>query len=1187
MKRILIIKVLFILLSAHLLFSPLFGHPVWGEKIILSQPSGITIVGYIYGDEFHRRIETEEGYTIILNEQTGTIEYAVLENNKLVPSGLVVGVVKHFYLEQINFPKHLSDRKYRIAEIRKKSPERFHELKPRSQEEIKIQALEGTKKVFVVCVEFQSETSPPTEWYSGEFSPSRFDGRLFSTVSTDISMANYYKSNSYNTFWPDGYTYPNWITLPQTASWYKDNDSWKQIIIDAMDGIRTINSSFDFTQYATAGDMDMILVWAGRTMNWAEFYWPHQSAAYVNRYGVRVKYYNAVNEKNTDGSENTAISVFCHEYGHMTGCPDLYDYSSFQLKPVGTYCIMGYSDYRTNFCGFLKWRNYGWVTPVDIFLDGTHSTDALGSASVSNPRLHKIDIDSPAEYLLFENRFNTSDVTYENLIGRRNGLLITHVNENYSFNDGFPAETFYGIEAIVPGLDPSSTTLEQYAAFYYEMVFTSDYGFTQLGPATPDDKAAGEYLTLTSGDDTEHVIYRNTQGHTNSTAIDISAISISGQTMSFTVTMPSTSPAISGSVKTTGGVGIQGVTLSFSDGGGSTTTDADGNYIHPVSSGWSGTVTPSNTGNIFDPASRTYPSVTSSQIEQDYFSSSSFLKGRVTNNSSNGIDDVYVQVYSSAGSYVTYELTDSNGDYIVGGLNTGSYKIWYWPAIASGTHALEWYDDKDSLATADSVSVTAGSTTSGIDAVLANGGSIAGTVTNVLAEALPDVYVLIYNASGSNVASDFTDSNGNYEVRGLKVGSYTVKFDTTYVAGNYTSEWYDDKDSINTADSVLVTELSVTSDVNAQLSSPNPFISGTVATLGGAGVQGVTITFSGGGGTTTTDSNGDYSRSVTFGWSGTATPAKAGYTFSPTSRDYTNLTSDQAGQYYTGTVFTYTISGNVSTAASSVRIARIQAAAALSGVLMDGLPGDPTTDVSGNYTATADYGFSGTVTPTKAGYSFSPSSRDYTTVTSDQLGHNYTASIIQHTLIIAAGSNGTTNPSAGSYAHDYGTQVQVTATPDSGYQFSGWTGDATGTTNPITITMDSDKSITGSFSAISTGDENGGGEKKGCFIATAAYGSPIHPHLDILRDFRDKYLIPNGFGRKLVELYYRYSPSIASFIARHKVLKIAVRINLLPLIVFSSLMVHFGPIATAIVTVFMLVFLILFMRFYPGRMRVL
>ncbi len=89
MKRILIIKVLFILLSAHLLFSPLFGNPVWGEKIILTQPNGMRIVGYIYGDEFHRRIETEEGYTIILNEETGAIEYALLENNKLVPSGMV------------------------------------------------------------------------------------------------------------------------------------------------------------------------------------------------------------------------------------------------------------------------------------------------------------------------------------------------------------------------------------------------------------------------------------------------------------------------------------------------------------------------------------------------------------------------------------------------------------------------------------------------------------------------------------------------------------------------------------------------------------------------------------------------------------------------------------------------------------------------------------------------------------------------------------------------------------------------------------------------------------------------------------------------------------------------------------------------------------------------------------------
>lgn len=274
MKKILIIKVLFILLSAHFLFSPLFGNAVWGEKVILTQPNGIKIVGYIYGDEFHHRIETEQGYTMILNEETGTIEYAVLENNKLVPSGMVAGVVSTSYLEMINFPKHLSDRKFKIDEIRRKSPERLHDrLQPRPDTEgVKIQALTGTKKVFVVCVQFQTETSPPTGWDTGEYLPSGFNTRLFSTVASNISMTNYYKSNSYDQFQPDGYTYSSWITLPQTATWYKNNDSWKKVIIDAMDGIRTVEPTFDFTQHATAGDMDMILVWAGTKENWQDFF---------------------------------------------------------------------------------------------------------------------------------------------------------------------------------------------------------------------------------------------------------------------------------------------------------------------------------------------------------------------------------------------------------------------------------------------------------------------------------------------------------------------------------------------------------------------------------------------------------------------------------------------------------------------------------------------------------------------------------------------------------------------------------------------------------------------------------------------------------------------------------------------------------------------------------------------------
>lgn len=164
--------------------------------------------------------------------------------------------------------------------------------------------------------------------------------------------------------------------------------------------------------------------------------------------------------------------------------------------------------------------------------------------------------------------------------------------------------------------------------------------------------------------------------------------------------------------------------------------------------------------------------------------------------------------------------------------------------------------------------------------------------------------------------------------------------------------------------------------------------------------------------------------------------------------------------------------------------------------------------------------------------------------------------VAQFSLTISTTSGGTTDPSPGTYTYDFGTDVTVKAVPNSGYQFSGWSGDASGTTNPITIAMEGDKSITANFASTSSGGGDGGGEKKGCFIATAAYGSSLHHHIDILRDFRDKYLMANESGRKIVDLYYKYSPFIADFIAKHRALKIAVRISLLPLIVFSYMMIH-------------------------------
>jgi len=207
------------------------------------------------------------------------------------------------------------------------------------------------------------------------------------------------------------------------------------------------------------------------------------------------------------------------------------------------------------------------------------------------------------------------------------------------------------------------------------------------------------------------------------------------------------------------------------------------------------------------------------------------------------------------------------------------------------------------------------------------------------------------------------------------------------------------------------------------------------------------------------------------------------------------------------------------------------------------------------------------------------------TITMDS-DKSITANFIrQYTLTIAAGTGGTTDPSPGSYTHDSGASASVTAIPSSGYQFSGWSGDASGTTNPITITMNSDKSITASFSATDDSDGGEDGKKGGCFIATAAYDSPLHPHLDILREFRDKYLMPNKLGRTFINFYYKHSPNVAEFISKHKALKTVVRIHLLPLIGFSYLMVHYGSIINATALVFVSIFPLFVVLFYRRRIK--
>ncbi|MCP3880977.1 MAG: isopeptide-forming domain-containing fimbrial protein [Sulfitobacter sp.] len=148
-------------------------------------------------------------------------------------------------------------------------------------------------------------------------------------------------------------------------------------------------------------------------------------------------------------------------------------------------------------------------------------------------------------------------------------------------------------------------------------------------------------------------------------------------------------------------------------------------------------------------------------------------------------------------------------------------------------------------------------------------------------------------------------------------------------------------------------------------------------------------------------------------------------------------------------------------------------------------------------------------------------------------------------------ANGWTDFSANAVFNGVRDQVTLTLT-------DGGTGDDDGTANGI-ITDPSGLGTAPAGGVVASG--GGGG---GCFIATAAYGSPLEPRVEILRQFRDGFMLNNAIGRAFVDFYYKYSPPMADVIAERDTLRILVRLILLPVVGLSWAALKMGPVCSAV-----------------------
>ena len=152
-----------------------------------------------------------------------------------------------------------------------------------------------------------------------------------------------------------------------------------------------------------------------------------------------------------------------------------------------------------------------------------------------------------------------------------------------------------------------------------------------------------------------------------------------------------------------------------------------------------------------------------------------------------------MDAYDAAGSWTNAAWTDTSGVYVIEFLAPGNYTV----RTVAGEYGFvdEWHNDVIAVgwavpADAQTVQVFNGSTNSGINFGLDDGGSISGAVYDTSSTPLSNIWVDIYTSDNVYQQSGFSDANGSYAIRGIPPGSFYLR---TFAYGfNYADEWYDD-----------------------------------------------------------------------------------------------------------------------------------------------------------------------------------------------------------------------------------------------------------------------------------------------------------------------------------------------------------------------------------------------------------
>ncbi len=435
---------------------------------------------------------------------------------------------------------------------------------------------------------------------------------------------------------------------------------------------------------------------------------------------------------------------------------------------------------------------------------------------------------------------------------------------------------------------------------------------------------------------------------------------------------------------TIAGPGGPGAIVSLAGTSSATTTaDASGKYSFSGVANGSYTATPTQSGFTFTPNQQ---AITINNAHALNVNFSSAVQTFSISGTISGPGGAGATVTLTGASTAT-TTADGSGNYSFTGLANGSYTVT--PSLSGSLFTPA----------SQAVTITGGNATANFTATLLTY-TITGTISG------PGGAGATVSLTGSSTATTTANGSGNYSFTGLTNGAYNV---TPSLAGY-----------VFTPGSQAVTISGAAATANFTSAPQTYTISGTISGPGGAGA---TVNLTGAStATTTADGLGNYSFTALLNGSYVVTPIKTGYVFTPGSQAVT-VSGGNATANFTSALQTYTLSGIISGPGGAGATVNLTGASTAT----------TTADGLGNYSLTGLTNGAYNVTPSLAGYVFTPPSQAVT-ISGGNATANFTSAPQTYTIsgnISGSGGAGATLSLTGS------STATTTADGSGNYSFTG------------------------------------------------------------------------------------------------------------------------------------------------------